>query len=379
MLVRSLPYFLLLLLVTGCAAGRMPGPQPQGPESQTAPLPIRTEFSGHVADVDGPWLVVQNGDQLTAHNLDTGKSVAIPTRGPLWGGYAVGGGKAVWSDLRNDPHVSGIQEQQTQPNLWNWDVMVMDLATGDVRQVTQNAGAQLQPHTDGRSIVWEDFREDTSRDYYGYPEIYVYDLAAEKERPLTRGKGGHFQPRVDGDTVVWMDGRNNPKTGGARGCENCPENNWDIFGVSLSKNREFSVATEAVMENSPDVAGDRVVWVELRDGGQVWLLDLKTKERRRLTSAAAVRNHVRIDGDLVVWEDERRGHGTNDVVVNGLAGNADIFLYDLTEKAEARLTGDWIQLSPAISKRTVAFIYSTQVNPKVQVVEVPMPSHAPPP
>lgn len=383
MSVRGLPFLLLLLLLTGCATGRPPGPEPRAPEPESAPqsaasvspdraknapFPIRAEFPGHAADLDGAWLVVQSGDKLTAHNLETGQNIPIPTRGRLWGGFAVGGGKVVWSDLRNDPRVNGIQEQQMQPNLWNWDVMAMDLATGEVRQVTHDKGAQLRPHTDGRSIVWEDFRDDSSRDYYGYPEIYAYDLGTGKERRLTREKGGHFQPRVAGETVVWMDGRNNPKTGGARGCENCPENNWDIFGFNLSTGREFPVATEAIMETSPDIASDRVVWVELRNGAQVWVLDLKTNVRKRLTSGKVVRSHARIDGDRVVWEDERRGHGTNDVWPEG---NADIFLYDLSKKTEIRLTGDWIQLAPAISKNKAAFVYSTQANPQVQVVDLP--------
>lgn len=381
---RWLPGLLLLLLAAGCTDV---GPARTGPQAQpgattrgnpaqdrarNAPFPILAEFPAQEVEMDGPWLVAQSGDKLTAYNLETGQVLPVPTRGRLWSGFSAGGGKVVWADLRNDPRVDGAQEGQMQPNLWNWDIMLMDLATGELRQLTRDSAAQWRPHTDGQVVVWEDLRHDESKDYYGYPDIYTYDIRTGQERRLTTAPGGRFRPRVDAGKVVWMDGRNNPQTGGARGCGNCPANNWDIFGADLSTGREFTVATERVMEDSPDISGDRVVWVEHRDGGdQVWVLDLKTGQRERLTEGKVARRDVRIDGDRIVWMDERRGHATNDVVVNGQEGNADIFLYNLSSHREVRLTGDWIQMNPAVSGRRVAFIYSTQANPQAQVVQAP--------
>lgn len=372
-MMRRLALGLVLLALIGCA--RQPEPinqmKPATAGAHEAPFPIQAELPGSAVDIDGDWLVVQNDDRLTAHHLQTGKTRIVPTKGRLWGGFAVGGGKLVWADLRNDPHVKVSGEQQVQPNLWNWDIMLMDLATGEVVPVTKHTAAQWRPHTDGRTIVWEDSRNDTTNDYYGYPDIYSYDIETGTELRLTNGQGGHFRPRVDSGKVVWMDGRNNVKVGGARGCGNCPENNWDIYGHDLAARQEFMVATAPSMEDSPDISGDRIVWIERGTGGQVHLLNLQTGEREPLTDGSVARSDVRIDGQRVVWMDERRGHAINDVVVNGQKGNADIFLYDITDRQEVRLTGDSVQMIPVISGMRVAFVYSTQVNPQVQLVEVP--------
>lgn len=352
----------LLLLLAGCTPAQAPAVKVA---ADIEPRAIDREFPGTNVALDLPWLIVADRDSLTVHNLETGKSRPVPVQGKRLAGFAAGGGKLVWADLRAER-----RDPAAQPEVrLNFDIELMDLNSGEVRTLTSDPAAQRHPHTDGRYVVWEDFRADGSSDSYGYPDVYLYDLQTGREQRLTQAPGGQFRPRVGGGKVVWMDGRNNEAAGTKRGCDNCPDNNWNIYYFDIAGGREYPVATHKYMEESPDVSGDRIVWIERLGyaNGAVVLLDLKSGQRQRLTDDAVNRTGVRVAGDRIVWTDERRGHATNDIPGAG----ADILLYNAATGKVLGVTGDGIQMQPAVSGNRVAFVLSTQVNPKVQVITVP--------
>lgn len=134
---------LLLLVVTaGCASAPKLIPAP--PErAQNAPLPVGVEVPGTQPAIDGPWLLVHEGERPVAYNLETGKRVVITAMGPSVEGVSVGGGKVVWADLRDDPAVSSKPGQLPQINQLNRQIMLYDLASGKVSQVTHDRAAQI--------------------------------------------------------------------------------------------------------------------------------------------------------------------------------------------------------------------------------------------
>jgi len=360
----------LLLLLTGCAAAPAP------PPAAAAPLqarPVDAEFPGSAVAMDLPWVVVEVGGGLVAHNLESGKSINVPVAGTGIAGFAVSGGKLVWSDLRNEkrgPAPKAAGGQTVPENRLNWDVMLLDLASGEVRPLSSDPAAQRHPHTDGRYVVWEDFRNDHTTDDVGFPDVYIYDLQSGKERRLSAagdGAGGQFWPRVDGGRVVWVDGRNNAAGGSKRACTNCPDNNWNIYYYDIAAGREYPAATHQYMETGPDLAGDRMVWLE-REGFRntaVVLLDLKSGQRQRLTDAAAERPWVRVAGARVVWADGRR----NEPAAH--KEGSDVCYYDAATGKAACLTDTGVQTEPVVSDNRIAWVQNTANGPRVQVVTVP--------
>lgn len=354
---------LLLLLLVACAAEK-----PPASEAPYAPRSADSEFPGSGVAIDLPWVVVQGAGGLSAHNLESGKAVAIPVQGRQIVGFAVGGGKVVWSDLRHEPRDPAGKDAHGQPLQavrLNWDVMLLDLASGEVRQLTADPAAQRYPATDGRYVVWEDFRDDHGFDPVGAPAIYLYDLQSGKERRITDAPGGQFRPRVGGGRVVYMDGRNNEAQGSKRACDNCPDNNWNVYSYEIGPQREWPVATRQYMEESPDVAGDRIVWIE-RLGYRntaVVLLDLKRGKRLRLTDDTAEREHARVAGTRVVWSDARR---TGDP-----AKGSDVCLYEAAAGKAYCLTNAGVQSDPVVSGNRVAWVQAVATGARVQVVTAP--------
>lgn len=104
------------------------------------------------------------------------------------------------------------------------------------------------------------------------------------------------------------------------------------------------ITSDTVMQASPDISGDRVVWQERRDGqSDIFLHDLATGETRRLTDDPADQISPRISGDRVVWEDHRH------------AGR-DVYALDVTGGAEIRLTPEAsVQVDPDVSDGRVVW------------------------
>jgi hypothetical protein len=175
---------------------------------------------------------------------------------------------------------------------------------------------------------------------------------------------------INNGKIVWQDNRANTNIK-YRGCENCPEYNWDIYLYDILTGEEQAVATGPIMECDPDVSGDLVVWAEYKEpnNADIFMKSLVSGEVAKVADNSFHQWQPQVDDLRVVWTDESRGHSTNDVSTD--FANADILMYDSRTGKTTRLTGDWIQSRPLISGPYVAFLYDTQVNPRYQVVRLP--------
>ena len=91
------------------------------------------------------------------------------------------------------------------------DLYVTDVASGSLRQLTDDAFADLQPawSPDGRSIafVTERFSTDLSTLQIGRPQLAITDLATNQARHIDVGKAGtHLNPQWSGDRVLYFVG-----------------------------------------------------------------------------------------------------------------------------------------------------------------------------
>ena len=86
-----------------------------------------------------------------------------------------------------------------------------------------------------------------------------------------------------------------------------------------------------------DVAGDR--WVGIGPGGEVYLGNVRTGDVRQLTDDGHRKMQPVVYGDIVAWTDQSRGietHDNNSLTHRGLAD--DIYVLDLNTGEKRRIT-----------------------------------------
>jgi len=172
-------------------------------------------------------------------------------------------------------------------------------ATSLARDSKPAVAPGMSPRTDGQTVVWQAENPGDSFD------IYAMTVGATSGTIVAGGPSDQFTPDVSGDRVVWVEG--DPLT-----------NAFDIKGISLSTMTPFTVAATAASETAPAISGSWVVWVSSGpDSSGLWqstLLarDLSTSNApltldvapyNTSTGSPGVDRPV-IDGDRVVWVDE---------------------------------------------------------------------------
>ena len=263
--------------------------------------------------------------QGTTTRLTTGTSTSTQT----W--PMISGTNVVWTNAGSDFDVYWMDVSSTKPaiNLTNTpseqeyledidgtdvvftrtsttssgDIVVYDTTTGFTNTVAASIGPYYysQPAIRGRYVVY--VRTNSQSDIDGYDNA----TGSPFSQLVTNDAALQARPRVAGDFIVWEDYR---------------AGNSDIYGYQIStQGPAFAIATGSSNQTSPDIDGNRVVWVDDNGGDQIWSYDLVTKKTTQLTSATSNKVQPRISGSRVVWADDR-------------AGNLDIYTYDFTKSAE---------------------------------------------
>jgi beta propeller repeat protein len=336
---------------------------------QTEPV-VEFSIEGYDSALDGNHLLIYDSAEIKLIDLTQKKLVnEISLPSPAWvSGIDISGDIIVWSDLRNEKTDPSALEDIGEANA---DIFLYNFKTKEQKQITSELSAQINPKIWGNYLVWQDNRNDVSKEYPGRWSLYLYNIDTGKEKLITSTLAPHAAFDIRDNQIVWEDERNFKGTNEIRGGENIPQNNKDIYLYDIAAGKEIPIATGSFMESNPDVCGHYVVWEDRNNGtlnADIALYDLSTKQIKYLTKDKYNQGTPQIYGNYVVWMDERRGTSSNDVYINGKAPNSDIFLYDLKNKKEVRLTGDGPQIQPSISSEWVAFTYSKQVSPMVQVV-----------
>jgi beta propeller repeat protein len=115
-----------------------------------------------------------------------------------------------------------------------------------------------------------------------------------------------------------------------------------------------------------------IAWEDRNTNGiaaEIYLYDIDKKEKIRITNDKFDQSTPKLFGNYLVWEDERNGISTNDVIVNGKEPNSDIFLYDIDLKKEYLMTGKEPQVMPCVSENYIAYTISRQINSEIQVIK----------
>jgi beta propeller repeat protein len=154
---------------------------------------------------------------------------------------ATNGKVIVWVDFRNEPDPEGF----------NGDIYAYDIATGREFAITTAPDLQTDPAVYGDLVVWQDYRNSQGREDYN-ADIYAYDLATGKEFAVTRAPRRQAAPTVAGDLIAWTDYRNEPDQElGA---------NADIYAYDVATGREFTVFSGPGAQRAPTIGGTTVVF-----------------------------------------------------------------------------------------------------------------------
>ena len=213
-----------------------------------------------------------------------------------------------------------------------------------------NYGDSITPYISGDYVVWEDKRDGNSEIYayristgeefsinssglypkvnddyifwYERSHIYAYRISTDERLVIGNGLSEYA---VGGDYVVWTD-------------------NPDLYAYRLSTGEEFLVSSTSNNDNvmrSPVIDGDYISYTEYSANpysccySYVYAYRISTGEEIKVSNSDSAYN-PRIDGDYIVWEDDR-------------SGNYDIYAYEISTGEEfAVTTADNDQTDPQI-------------------------------
>ncbi len=302
---------------------------------------------------------------------------------------AISGSTVVWEDDRNG----------------NWDIYLWDGMTGETRRLTDDTYDQRYPQIAGRLVVWEDLRN--SEVQMENPDIYLYDLITGAEMmvnsPDSLWGGYERRPAISTDSgkpvVVWYDSANglsecgrvffryidgvsgprqvyqdsNTQTSPWVSGEQVAWTDQDLGGIYFRYLREDPTIVLERMSNETITgirsSGNRIVWSQFSQDSMEFNIRLceldptmTPRVLRWLSPFDSFQSDPSIDGDLVVWRDERPAAG---------GGGGDLYRYDFRTGETAPLVVAYgLQYQPALDGGLVAFTDTRWGNPEIYLVPV---------
>jgi len=159
-------------------------------------------------------------------------------------------------------------------------------------------------------------------------ELRLVDMYTGEDRLLASSTfplGTLDVPRADGDWVVWLDWA---ELGPGYG-------RWKVFALNAATGEQLLLGSSAEPGFEPhpeygepnlpmpDIHSGRVVWSHGRPGvGDVYVYDLNTRERRRITDSGDA-FFPQVWGDNIVYVRWDQDNGTTDVMLHGIEAGTD--------------------------------------------------------
>jgi Tol biopolymer transport system component len=252
------------------------------------------------------------------------------------------------------------------------DVYLCDISSGSVTRLTDDPYAQQHPGIWGDTVIWLNERNSGYPSYPPSLDIYTYDIAPGQERRITAAPTaeGYSALVISGSLVVWTDTRH---AGSAAGhADNEPGYNNEIYLYNLATGQEQRLTDNAVNDHSPAIDGTRVAWLRQSDypGGDIFMYDMATRTETQVSRSGYAAFTPAVSGGLVAWTDARLslGNTANDVVINGVRGSADIYIYDTAAGAETNITLEnsgpgQIWQDPVIGGGYIIYTLGRQISP----------------
>lgn len=116
------------------------------------------------------------------------------------------------------------------------------------------------------------------------------EQAPGTEFQITNSDVDQVDPVISGDQIVW----NEKKDG-----------QYDIYLYTISTRQVTPVCTEPHNQYAKAIAGNRIAWVDDRNGDyneDIYLYDIPTKNETRITTDGGEKFQVSFSGNRIAWE-----------------------------------------------------------------------------
>ncbi len=179
----------------------------------------------------------------------------------------------------------------------DWNIHMIDLASGAETVICDEEGDQYSPVIHGDWVLWHEERGGVNTDVYGY------NLETGTESVIAGGDGYQYMAQLHGSWVVFSDGVDKDGDG--------MMDSINVTAVNIDDQTRVEVTSgEDTMTSPVHIHGTSVVWGEARDGDdyEIFLHDLASGAETQLTSDDKYQSWPRIEGERVVyrhyWDDD---------------------------------------------------------------------------
>jgi len=243
------------------------------------------------------------------------------------------------SEISNSIFPEGVTESY---------VYLQNLETKDLKQIGQGSWPQI----DGDYIAYmgkEEVLNERAGNYVEWPVIKLYRISTGETITLTEAKIRYYfeWPIISGNNVVWLERNevyedtNPPKlmiyntetklTKKLVDVRYYWDSNFKIYGDKIVYQGPKYCVPEDCSKVRTEVSSNYFVYENAEEGDEdVWLYDMSTKEKTRITSDEEYQGMPEIWNNYIVWVDDR-------LIAEG---KKEIYLYNLltTEEKPLNLT-----------------------------------------
>ncbi|WP_321428946.1 PKD domain-containing protein [uncultured Methanolobus sp.] len=177
-------------------------------------------------------------------------------------------------------------------DLLRGDIFMCDLSTGAHTKISSDSDEYLletQPKISGNDLVWTA----ENNTYPQHTDIRYYDISEGERKTICAESHNQFSPDISGDKIVWVDDRN--------GISNC-----DIYMYDLSSKETQVICDESGNQINPRISGNKIVWEDERSGNpDIYMYDLYLEEEFVICNNSFNQSQPVISGDYIAWIDDR--------------------------------------------------------------------------
>jgi beta propeller repeat protein len=166
-----------------------------------------------------------------------------------------------------------------------WLLFATNLATGQNFAVSPSTQNELNPDIQAARVVWQDFRDQ------GPGEIYFCDLQSEQVRRITTNIYAQLNPAIYDNWIVWADNRNVE---------------LDIYGFDLLRNQEIRITSTPENQSQPVLNGSWLMSMQDSLGpntGNAQLINLPSLVAVPVTSTSTLKTYPSMSDRLAIWQE----------------------------------------------------------------------------
>ncbi len=202
------------------------------------------------------------------------------------------------------------------------NIVYVDVASGERRQITSGATDQRLQDVSGRRVAYTDYSG-------SLPEVFVYDLDVEAAAPVTDEDGGRDWPSIDEEKVAYV--------------HTALDGVTSIWVTDVAAGLTIPITADTGAERRPSIEGSFVAFERMIDGDSVVILhDMRDGSETILSAEASNQRRPHIDGDRVVFDAFVDGREVRDLVVYEISTGTASYLLAEGHQSYARISGDWI-------------------------------------